>query len=308
MYEKDFAKLLASKKLPNYFLLQGASLAHIECYKDLLLQAWSADELIITSELEEQMLNDFLSDGSLFSSSKVLLLQNCKRAGAKPLKALISGLKDRSDLFFLFTRHESKALDSTAFGSNMVRFFEPNNDSEAAALLLKRATHLGIKTDSKACLKLAQSFLGDFFLAFCELNRFAGGEMSAKDAELNSSSANFDEFFASLFRGDFSSRLQDLLKDGSIGEIELLNMLNSSFARLFKLFCAQRAFGQIDIETVLGYRPPAQIASAMLEQSLKVKNYQAIFALLLNTELEIKKSNNPELLAPALMALRRFAA
>ena len=316
MYRKDLARLLSGKYFPNFFALYGGESFQCELYANAIKARFGADEVLCLyfEEYDYARAVDYLGSSSLFASKKLLELKCAKKPAKKDLETLIRLCKKDENNFFLFELYDESAKQADlekVFENNFARFFAPSNAREGVELLGLRARELKINATQNALHALYANFDENLYLAAAELNKFAGLNIDEDTIEKYSFSLSvvgFDAFFDKLLRGQ---SVQDDLEKilDNFNEIALLNSLNSSFYRLFKIALYAKNYGsKVDLKDILGYAPPPQVAQKLLSNAyaLKIEQYHSIFRLLLESEFELKTNSKlvkKEFLIASLLAL-----
>ena len=317
MYRKDLQNLLSQAKFPNFFLLYGADNFQTELFAELISQKYACDELmrVFFEEYSFAKASEFLALSSLFSEKKLLEIKTSKKIPAKELKALIELCETNKDNFFILELYDEASKQSDLekiFKNNFVRFFKPNT-KEGVELLALKAKKLNIEITQNALFTLFQSFDENLYLAASELSKFQGLRVDEKTINeycFTLNSGSFEGFFDKLLkRNDIKEELGKIIEN--FNEIALINSLNSSFYRLFKIALFAKLNGKVDFKELLGYAPPPQVASVLQNQafSIKLSQYKQIFTLLLESEYELKttpKLEKKEFLISNLLKLLRI--
>lgn len=301
MYKAELEKKIADKNyLPNFFALYGADNFQTELFCHHLKQKINPEDCLklYFEEYDFIKANDYLASSSLFSERKLLQLKCSKKPSTKDLKHLINLCKSNTNHFFLLELYDEGSKQSElekVFENHFVRFFRPNNAKEAISLLQIKANQLQISISQNALYLLFESFNQDLYLCSSELNKFIGLNVDEKVIEkycYSLSVIGFDEFFEKFLQGkDLRTELEKLLDD--YNEIAFINALSSNFYRLFKITLYAKNYGKVDLKELLGYIPPPQIAQKLQQQAFKLKitQYKQIFALLLQSECELKTNS-----------------
>lgn len=318
MYRKDLQKLLAGKWFPNFFALYGGDNFQTELFANTIKARFGADECLnlYFEEYDFARASDYLGSASLFASKKLLELKCTKKPAKKELESLVRLCQQDENNFFLFELYDENAKQAELekiFENNFARFFAPSNAREGVELLTLRAKELKINATQNALYTLYNNFDENLYLAASELNKFEGLNINEETIEKFSFSLSvvgFDAFFAKILRGE---NLQDDLEKilDNFSEIALINSLNSSFYRLFKIALYTRIYGNVNFKELLGYAPPPQAASKLSSQAmnLNIKQYHQILRLLLESEFEIKTNSKlvkREFLIACLLQLRQI--
>lgn len=176
-----------------------------------------------------------------------------------------------------------------------------------------KAKELNVEITHNALITLFVSFDENLYLAASELNKFANlkvDENIIKQYCYSLALVGFDDFFDKLLKTqNIKEELEKILEN--FNEIALINSLSSAFYRLFKITIYAKIYGKIDFKDLLGYTPPPQVGQALSGQAFKLnlKQYKAIFNLLLKSEYEIKtnsKLSKKEFLLANLLELQRI--
>lgn len=318
MYRKDLQRLLLDKNFPNFFALYGGDNFQTELFANAIKAKYAADELLSLyfEEYDFARASDYLGSASLFSEKKLLEIKCSKKPSKKELESLIRLCKQDENNHFLFELYDESSKQTElekVFENYFARFFAPNSAKEGVELLALRAKELQINATQNALYTLYNNFDENLYLAASELNKFAGlniNEESIKKFSFSLSVLGFDAFFEKILQGQ---SLQDDLEKilDNFNEIALINSLNSSFYRLFKIALYMKTHGNADFKDILGYAPPPQVASKLSTQAmqLNIKQYHQIFKLLLESEFEIKTNSKlikKEFLIASLLQLRQI--
>lgn len=318
MYRRDLQKALENKNFPNFFLLYGGDNFQTELYGNFIKQKYGVEEnlKLYFEEYDFARASDFLALGSLFSSKKLLEIKCLKKPSTKDLKALISLCKNNADNFFLLELYDENAKQSELekiFENHFARFFKISNSKEGIELLAMKAKELNVEITHNALITLFVSFDENLYLAASELNKFVDlkvDENIIKQYCYSLALVGFDDFFDKLLKTrNIKEELEKILEN--FNGIALINSLSSAFYRLFKITIYAKIYGKIDFKDLLGYTPPPQVGQALSGQAFKLdlKQYKAIFNLLLKSEYEIKtnsKLSKKEFLLANLLELQRI--
>ena len=318
MYRKDLQRLLEGKWFSNFFALYGGDNFQTELFANAIKAKYMPDESLnlYFEEYDFARASDYLGSASLFASKKLLELKCTKKPSKKELETLIKLCKQDENNFFLFELYDESTKQGELekiFENNFARFFAPNNAKEGVELLSLRAKELHINATQNALYTLYNNFDENLYLAASELNKFEGLNINEETIEKFSFSLSvvgFDAFFEKILH---AQNVQDDLEKilDNFNEIALINSLNSSFYRLFKIALYTRIHGDVNFKELLGYAPPPQVASKLSTQAmhLDIKQYHQIFKLLLESEYEIKTNSKlikKEFLIASLLELRQI--
>ncbi|KAA6225348.1 MULTISPECIES: DNA polymerase III subunit delta [unclassified Campylobacter] len=318
MYKKDLQGLLYKDDFPNFFALYGADNFQIELFTKFIKEKFKVDESL-KMYFEEYDFNravDFLSLGSLFSTTKLLELKLSKKPASKELNNLVELCKKNKDNFFILELYDENSKQNDlekAFETNFVRFFKPNSPREAIELLELKAKDLNVNVTQNALFALYEIFDENLYLAASELAKFQGLNLDENNVKTYCSSVNlgsFESFFDLLLKkADIRIELEKILDNSN--EIAFINSLYNEFYRLFKIALFAKINGRVDLKEILNYAPPPQVAKNLstLAFSLKLEQYKEIFYILLKTEHSIKTKSNlikKEFLISQMLKLSRF--
>ncbi|MBF7068021.1 DNA polymerase III subunit delta [Campylobacter volucris] len=303
MYKNQLQTLLNSKTFPNFFLLYGVDNFQIELFANFIKQKYEFDESLkfYFDEYDFKQAYDYLSSSSLFSEKKLLEIKSFKKLSSKEIKQLVDLCKNSNENYFLLQIYDESAkltdLEKT-FSENFCRFFKANSAKEGIELLGLKAKELKINITQNALFTLFYNFNENLYLAASELNKFVGLNIDEKIIQehcYSLSVISFESFFEKILdKKDFREDLDKILDN--YNEIALINALNVSFLRLFKIALHAKAYANIDLKEILGYAPPMHIAKNLQNQamSIKISQYKKIFLSLCECEYELKKNSKIE--------------
>ncbi|MBT0882534.1 hypothetical protein KJQ99_03995, partial [Campylobacter sp. 2018MI13] len=108
MYEAEFNKI--KNNLPNAFMLYGACRLSIFINLEIIKSLKKYDERLILRDSDYKLNKavDFLSESSLFASSKQLILEFEKGISSKDLKEIIKHINSENQLILAI--YDGKAL------------------------------------------------------------------------------------------------------------------------------------------------------------------------------------------------------
>lgn len=295
MYEAEFNKI--KNKLPNAFMLYGSCRLSIFLNLEIIKSADKSDERLILRDSDyklEKAIN-FLGESSLFSNSKLLVLEFEKGISSKDLKEILKCVNSENRLILAI--YETKVLKDLelVMNNNFVRFFDKKTSFEQINLLQDVANFYNIKTNEIALQYLQKNYEFDIFKAGCELLKYKNQtlDLSTIKEHLESDNAlGFDDFLSNFLKTkEPNEYIYKILENED--EIALINKLYSSLLRLFTISSNLKINGRIDYKIAFGYTPPRQVCVELENQARKLSNfYEEIFAILLNAEYELKLNNN----------------
>lgn len=295
MYEAEFNKI--KNNLPNAFMLYGACRLSIFINLEIIKSLKKYDERLILRDSDYKLNKavDFLSESSLFASSKQLILEFEKGISSKDLKEILKHINSENQLILAI--YDGKALKDLelSINNNFVRFFEKKTSFEQIALLKEITNFYKINASEEALQYLQKNYEFDIFKAGCELLKYKNQtlDLSTIKEHLESDNAlGFDDFLSNFLKTkEPNEYIYKILENED--EIALINKLYSSLIRLFTISANLKTNGRIDYKIAFGYTPPRQVCVELENQARKLSNfYEEIFAILLNAEYELKLNNN----------------
>lgn len=304
MYKKELDNILRSGNLPNFMLIRGADEFSNEFYSSEILKFWQGRG---ASECEKLYYDeyDFASainalEPSLFASSKALYIKTNKLIPTKQIKALVGICKANPGSFLLYELFEDGVRVSndfvSAFEKNFVRFFKPSTPNEALSLLNQKCISLGLRASSNALLQIYKIHNENLSLCAGELEKFATLEIELNLANINAlvfglSEISFEDLFKKLLSsGGFRDEFFLYTTSGSYNETALVNALYREFYKLFKIYSYVKTHGSMNLNEILGYNPPFNVANELKAMSLRFKenDYKQIFIHLNETDFTLK--------------------
>lgn len=288
---------LQNKRVENYLLLYGGVEFLNEFFALLYKKHFECEDSLklYYDEYEYSKAYDYLNGASLFSPKKYLEIRLSKKPLVKTQKELVNLVnlvkKDKNAaLLVLLLEPSLQAGLQKCFGSNFCRFYQPNF-SESCMILNSYAKELDIKFLNPACAPtLLEIFEGNLTLSAAELNKFKSLSIDSnfiKQNCISEAGVEFDVFFEALL---YAKDLRAMFYKLELNEIELLNMLNTNFYKLFKLSSCAKLDARMPITQVLGYKLPPQVENKLKAQArlISLSKYRQIFTLLLECEYELK--------------------
>lgn len=295
MYEAEFNKI--KNKLPNAFMLYGSCRLSIFLNLEIIKSADKSDERLVLRDSDyklEKAIN-FLGESSLFSNSKLLVLEFEKGISSKDLKEILKCVNSENRLILAI--YETKALKDLelVMNNNFVRFFDKKTSFEQISLLQDVANFYNIKTNEIALQYLQKNYEFDIFKAGCELLKYQNQILDINTLKEHCEVDNalgFDDFLRNFLNTkEPKEYIYKIIENED--EIALINKLYSSLLRLFTISSNLKINGRIDYKVAFGYTPPRQVCVELENQARKLaKFYEEIFAILLDAEYEIKLDSN----------------
>lgn len=306
MYRRELEGLLASGKIPDYFMLYGADEYQIEIFGREILEIYTANEPNLLSlyfdEYDFSRAYSHLIESSLFGGVNVLYIKSDKKIPSKDMKQLLKVCETNNGrLLYEFYEADSKAVMDIQkiFGLNFARFFKPQSPDEAVSLLAKASGKIGLNITKGALYALYAIHNENLYLAASELNKLAAQGVHVDEDMVRSlvyglSEISFDDFFNKLMSSrSISKELYETMQGASFNEMAFINALYRAFYRLFKLHAYIKSTGKFDLKAALGYAPPQNIANLLKTQSmgLTLLKYQNIFISLNKAEFKLKSTS-----------------
>lgn len=295
MYEAEFNKI--KNKLANAFMLYGSCRLSIFLNLEIIKSADKSDDRLILRDSDyklEKAIN-FLGESSLFSNSKLLVLEFEKGISSKDLKEILKCVNSENRLILAI--YETKALKDLelVMNNNFVRFFDKKTSFEQISLLQDVANFYNIKTNEIALQYLQKNYEFDIFKAGCELLKYQNQILDINTLKEHCEVDNalgFDDFLTNFLNTkEPKEYIYKIIENED--EIALINKLYSSLLRLFTISSNLKINGRIDYKVAFGYTPPRQVCVELENQARKLsKFYEEIFSILLDAEYEIKLDSN----------------
>lgn len=292
MYEKDFPRVLNQKI--DYFFIYGSCELSLFLRLEQLKKKFSCEQKLFLSQSDYSLNTayDFLSQNSIFSNSKLLIIESTKALSSKDLKALISLCDDEKKLIFCLRNIKAQADIEKVFNGYFLRVFDKKNTNERMNILNDFCAFYNIKASYEALLFLERNYEFDIFKAGCELLKYKNLSLNINDLKEQVSEddfINFDDFFfAFIFNDEVNNLIYSIVN--SEDSIALLNKLYSQFLRLFSIIAYVKENANIDFKVCLGYTPPIDVCKK-LEQAARIIDYKTkdILLLLQECELDLKR-------------------
>ena len=328
MYKKDLDALIFNKKVPNFILLRGQDDFQNELYAKRLIEYWQSENFmsLYFSEFDFEVAKSFF-EPSLFGGENTLYIKTNSQIKKDELKVLISMCqKDSANrlIYELNEEEKSAAKDFTsAFGSNDVRFFKPNNTNEAINLLVQKCQMCGVFPNTAALEKIYSLHNENLNLSANEIEKFANLQVelnldNVKNLVTGLSEVSYDELFDEVFslkrnNDNFKAKFFALTQNGIYNEIELINNFYRNIYRIFKIHSYIKNYGAPDFKKIFGYAPPINLQNKMSALALAF-NTHGFFEIfknlnLIEFELKTKKSiEKTEFLLASLLKFQRILA
>jgi len=310
MYKREFENLLNNSILPKSILLYGACYYQNNYFSDKILDKLSINPeeklLLYYNEYDFTLAKNFLSQTSLFGDRNILIIKTDKTIPKKELDILINlSFKNESNYFiFQFFGDDSKAKNlSKSFtpkkNANFVRFFKLNQ-GEAVYLMENRAKEIGLNINRYALSHLYQLQNEDISLCINDLKKLTilDKEIEISDVDrliYGLGSVGIDQFIHELLqKKDIRESYTRLTELGGSDEIRVINAIQTYLNQLFLFYLYIKINGKFDAKAILGYPLPPAIANerSRLCMMFDLKTYNSMFKLLLDSEIELKKTQN----------------
>ena len=322
MYKREFDSLIASKKVPNFFLIRGNDEFLNAFYAKQLLNLWNSEN-VLEQYFEEYNFNEAMSflEPSLFGDKNIIYIKNDKTTSTKEIKEIIEKCKKDENNYVLYEIYEcGNRLNNDflkAFGTNFLRVFKPNSQNEALQILTQISQILKLFPNSLALLEIYKIHNENLSLCVAELKKFKSLNLelnleNVKENVSGLSEVSFEDLFEKIislkdFRDDFFTYTQS----GSYNESELIGYFYSSIFRIFSIHTFIKINGKIDFRQVLGYLPPMQIQNNLKTLALQfsTEKFKEMFISLNKTEYSLKTKiniNKTYLLLSGLLEFQRI--
>ena len=298
MYKRDLDGLLSSGNLPASMLLYGEAW-FVDHYTDVLLERLGGSENLLSfyfDEYDYESAKNFISQPSLFGDRNILLIRHDRKLPKKELDTFVNLCQKNPTSFFLFafagsdqTGKELSRSFSKKKGADFVRFFKPNI-REAVQYLQQRARQIGLEIEPYALQHLFMIQNENLSLSMNELKKLAlvGGKVNAADIDTHvygMGEVSMDRFIQRLLaKEDIREELERLLESGSADEIRIVNALQNYI----------KVHGRFDVQEILGYPLPPNLAKERAAQAIKLKLpvYKKLLDALMEAEFVLKKGLN----------------
>lgn len=292
MYEKDFFRVLKNKI--DYFFIYGSCELSLFLRVEQLKKKFSCEQKLFLSQNEYSLkiAYDFLSQNSIFSKTKLLIIESTKALNNKDLKALINLCDDEKKLIFCLRNAKAQTDIEKVFNGYFLRVFDKKNTNEKINILNDFCNFYNIKASNEALMFLERNYEFDIFKAGCELLKYKNLTLNINELKEQTNQndfINFDDFFfAFIFADEVNNLIYSIVN--SEDSINLLNKLYSQFLRLFSIIAYVKENANIDFKVCLGYTPPIDVCKK-LEQAARIIDYKTreILLLLQECELDLKK-------------------
>ncbi len=264
----------------------------------------------------------YLSQGSLFGGTNLLVLKHEKKLPKGDLDLLVSLCEKNPDNYFLFAFYgearDAKAMQGSftpRSGANWVRFFEPNI-REAAEILQAKANALKMDIDHYALSHLLALLNNNLTLALKELEKLSilDSKVTSKDIDLlvySTAPLATDRFLTELLEKRPVTHMIETLLDLGIDEYALLRSTQRFVNEIFLFNAYIKLHGAPNSQEILGYRLPPQLEQQRANLAMRIKPAAllAICEHLLKSELEIKRPGGADkeaLLYGALIKMQSY--
>jgi DNA polymerase-3 subunit delta len=325
MYKQEFENLLKNGKKPRALLLYGDNNYLIESYIQYYINQTNTADLLMKVYFDEynfDMVKGYLSQGSLFGGTNLLIIKRDKKIPKKELDILIDLVYRNMDNYLIFhfqgQSRDVKSLQSSfnpKKGAIWVRLFEPTF-KESIEILQKKAKYIGLDIDYYALQHLVMLLNNNLMLSAKELEKLAilDRKVTSKDIDnlvYSTAPLAIEQLLIDLFEKraivETLSRLLELGED----EFSILRATQFFISQIFLFNSYMKLNGRIDSRDILGYKLPKHIENQKANLALRVKSDSIlkIFEHLLKVELEMKETspiNRETLLYGALIRLQGY--
>lgn len=300
MYKKEFDTLIYSKNIPNTIALYGVCDYQIGFYEKTILDFWGNDGVLkfYFDEYDFKMAKAHLSQASLFGDKNILIIKTDKAMNVKELEALISLCNKNNINHFLLVifGDDSKIKTSMkVFNKNFVRFFKPTLN-EAIFYMQNMAKKINLNINNYGLQYLYNIHNEDLSLSINTLEKLSilNKEITTSDIDslvYGMGEVNIEDFIAKLLdKKDIITLYKNLNDNGNIDEIKLLNAIQNYLTTLFAFHSYIKINGSFDVQKILGYPLPPQLAKQKANQSIKIKTatFYELFKCLILAEYTLK--------------------
>lgn len=309
MYQREFEQRL-KQKLFKSVLFYGDNEYLIESYiADYIKKLEAKDNMLSLyhDEWDFDKAKGFLSQSSLFGGVNLLVVKDNKKIPKKELDFLISQAHSGSDNYFLYyyggDAKNAKSMESSfieKYSANWVRFFEANIN-EGVTLLQQKAQNIKLDIDYYALQHLMLILNNNLSLASNELDKLAILDMkiTSKDIDrlvYSTSSLATEQLLIELFtHKPIIDSIAKLLERGE-DELSILRTTQYFINEIFLFQAYIKLNNSVDSASILGYKLPKPIEEqkAKLAMSVKSSSLLKITQYLLESELEIKKTQSTQ--------------
>ncbi len=305
MYKKEFEKLLESE-LPRSILMYGGDGYFLEYYTKYYKTKLNAQDSMLTMYHDEYSFDKakaYLSQGSLFGGSNLLVIKTDKKVPKKELEELLKLVQRGGDNYLLYIflgdSSSAKAIQNSFTKKNgaiYVRFFD-TSINEAISVISTEADNLNVEIDRYAIAHLYTLLEGNLLLCVSELPKLAllPQPVTTKDIDkvvYSTAPLAIEKLLIELFEkraiGDTLSKLLEMGED----ELQILRATQRFVQQLLMFHTYIRLYGKPDPLEILGYRPPQHIVDQKANLAIKIKSnkFVTIANTLIETELLLKRS------------------
>ncbi len=305
MYKREFDQYL-SNTIPNSLLLYGENEYYINYYSKLIQKKLGSIEplKLYFDEYDFKVAKEYLSQSSLFGDINLLIIRYDKKIPKKELDELIDiSYKNGSYFIYIFEGSSTLARDLTKSfkkdkNSLFVRFFE-SSIKESIEILENRARELNLLIDRYVLEYLLNSLNNRLNFALNELEKLSilNREIRIEDIDslvYSGAPLATEEIFNELFnKKDIEGLIHKLIEFGE-DEIAIIKGIQRYLEQLFLFSLYFRLYGKGDSKDILGFTLPKNIFESRVKIAIKLKpfDFDRLFDILLEGEMELKKSNS----------------
>jgi DNA polymerase-3 subunit delta len=313
MYRKEFENLL-KRNPPRALLLYGENSYLISSYIKYYIRITKATDTLRREYFNEysfESAKSYLSQNSLFGGVNLLLIKRDKKIAKREIDRLIELVSKNSNNYLIFnylgSSRDAKSMQSaftTKKGAIWVRLFEPNMQ-ESISILHNKADRIGLNIDHYSLQHLMLLLNNNLTLCSNELNKLAilNREVNINDIDklvYSTAPLAIEQLLIELFENRPITKTLNRLFELGEDEFSILRSTQFFLNQIFLFSSYMKLHGNIDSKAILGYKLPRDIEAqkASLVQKVQPKSILKIYELLLEVELNIKKSspNSRELL------------
>ena len=324
MYKRELDQKL-QQGLPKALLLYGVDDYLIDYYIDLYKERLDAREELLSLYFDEwnfAQAKAYLSQGSLFGGTNLLIVKHEKKIPKKELDQLIALANKSSDNYFLFafsgedrSAKEMQRSFTEKQGGLWVRFFEPNI-REGVEMLQLKAQKIHLDIDHYALQHLMLTLNNNLALCSNELDKLAilDTKVTSKDIDrlvYSTAPLAMEQFLTGLFEKKPVTEMIGTLLELGESEESLLRSTQRFVSEIFLFNAYIKLHGTPDSAAILGYKLPRQIEEKKAQLAMRVKpaSLLSITEHLLESELEMKRPggiNKETLLYGTFIKMQRY--
>jgi len=303
MYQREFDKVLRSKKIPKSLMFFGESHFLIDRYLEKVKSMISADDIFTFYDFDYNLesAKSSISQGSLFSETTLLVIKSEQKISNKDLKILIDSLKNSDSSYFLYLYYGDNFKDvQKSFlpkekGVNFVRFFNPNF-VDIQNIIYNEAKERDIQISQDGINQLIYLQNSNISLILGEITKIAnyGKKNLNKEDILNivspSGDIELDRIINFYFNSKNFSKLIQFIDLKNIDEVMTISYMVKFVEELYLFRSAFERGENSDALSVLGRKLPPHVEQEKQEnwRRFSLHQIEKILILLMKAELKFK--------------------